>query len=77
MSSFARLFNPRGVAIVGATEDTIRAGGQALEAITSHGYTGGIFPVNPNYDTMGKRRCYKSVADIDQPCDVVVIAIPA
>ena len=77
MSNFERLFNPRGVAIVGATEDTIRAGGQALEAITSHGYTGGIFPVNPNYDTMGKRRCYKSVADIDQPCDVVVIAIPA
>jgi acetyltransferase len=26
---------------------------------------------------MGKLRCYKSVADIDQPCDVVVIAIPA
>jgi acetyltransferase len=77
MSSFERLFNPRGVAIVGATEDTIRAGGQALEAITSHGYTGGIFPVNPNYDTMGKLRCYKSVAEIDQTCDVVVIAIPA
>lgn len=77
MTDFSRLFNPRGVAIVGATEDTIRAGGQALEAITSHGYQGSVFPVNPNYDTMAGRRCYKSLADIDQPCDVVVVAIPA
>lgn len=77
MSSFERLFNPRGVAIVGATEDTIRAGGQALEAITSHHYRGGIFPVNPNYDTLMQQRCYKSLADIDQPCDVAVVAIPA
>ncbi|MBM3344630.1 MAG: CoA-binding protein, partial [Betaproteobacteria bacterium] len=77
MSRFEKLFNPRGVAVVGATEDTIRAGGQALEAITTHGYQGGVFPVNPNYDTMAGRRCYKSLADIDQPCDVAVVAIPA
>jgi acetate---CoA ligase (ADP-forming) len=77
MSDFTRLFNPRGVAIIGATEDTIRAGGQALDAITRNGYSGGIFPVNPNYDTLLKLRCYKSVADIDQPCDVAIVAIPA
>ena len=77
MSDFSRLLNPRGVAIVGATEDTIRAGGQALEAITSHGYSGGIFPVNPNYDTMAGRRCYRSLAEIDALCDVAVVAIPA
>ena len=77
MSGFTRLFNPRGVAIVGATEDTIRAGGQALYAISHHGYAGNILPVNPNYDTLGPHRCYRSIADIDQPCDVAVIAIPA
>ena len=77
MSDFSRLLNPRGVAIVGATEDTIRAGGQALEAITSHGYSGGIFPVNPNYDTLAGRRCYRSLAEIDALCDVAVVAIPA
>jgi acyl-CoA synthetase (NDP forming) len=77
MGSFERLFNPRGVAIVGATKDTIRAGGQALEAITSHGYRGGIFPVNPNYDTMAGMRCYRSLDDITKPCDVAVVCIPA
>ncbi len=77
MSDFSKLFNPCGVAIVGATEDTIRAGGQALDAITRNGFTGGIFPVNPNYDTLLKLRCYRSITDIDQPCDVAVIAIPA
>ena len=77
MSNFSRLFNPRGVAIVGATADTNRAGGQALDAIAHHGYEGGILPVNPNYDTIGKHRCYRSIAAIDQPCDVAVIATPA
>jgi acetyltransferase len=77
MSDLSRLFNPRGVAIVGATEDTIRAGGQSLDAITRNGYAGSIFPVNPNYDTLMKLRCYRSIADIDQACDVAVIAIPA
>ena len=77
MSDFSTLFNPRGVAIVGATEDPERAGGQALEAIGHYGYAGGIFPVNPNYDVMGERRCFRSVAEIDQPCDLAVIAVPA
>ncbi len=77
MSRFEALFNPRGVAIVGATEDTLRAGGQALEAITREGFTGGIFPVNPNYDTLMQRPCFPSLAAIDQPCDVAVVAVPA
>ena len=77
MSNFSRLFNPRGVAIVGATEDTHRAGGQALHAISQYGYAGRIIPVNPNYDALGKHRCYRSIAAIDQPCDVAVVAVPA
>ena len=77
MSSFSTLFNPRGVAIVGATADTNRAGGQALHALAHYGYTGNILPVNPNYDTLGKHRCYRNIADIDQPCDVAVVAVPA
>jgi acyl-CoA synthetase (NDP forming) len=77
MSNFSQLLNPRGVAVVGATLDTNRAGGQALYALSHYGYAGGIFPVNPNYDTLGDHRCYRSVADIDQTCDVAVIAVPA
>lgn len=77
MSSFSTLFNPRGVAIVGATADINRAGGQALHALTHYGYAGNILPVNPNYDTLGKHRCYRNITDIDQPCDVAVVAVPA
>ncbi|MEQ1774188.1 MAG: acetate--CoA ligase family protein [Burkholderiales bacterium] len=77
MSNFSKLLNPRGVAIVGATADTNRAGGQALDAISRYGYAGGIFPVNPNYDTLGTQRCYRGIAGIDQPCDVAVVAVPA
>jgi acyl-CoA synthetase (NDP forming) len=34
------LFNPRSVAIVGATQDTRRAGGQPLYSLTHQGYAG-------------------------------------
>ena len=77
MNNFSRLFNPRGVAIVGATADTNRAGGQALHALAHHGYEGNVLPVNPNYDIIGKHRCYRSITEIDQPCDVAVVAVPA
>ena len=77
MSNFSKLLNPRGVAIVGATDDTDRAGGQALHAIAQHGYSGGIFPVNPRHDTLGIHRCYRNITEIDQPCDVAVVAVPA
>ncbi len=77
MNSFTRLFNPLGVAVVGATADTNRAGGQALYALTQYGYAGGVLPVNPNYDKLGKHRCYRGITEIDQPCDVAVVAVPA
>jgi len=50
MSAFERLFDPRGIAIIGASADATRAGGQTLHALQRHGYRGGIYPVNPKYD---------------------------
>lgn len=75
--AFERLFNPRGIAIVGASGDLTRFGGQTVRALNTSGYRGGVFPVNPKYPDIDGRRCYASVADIDGPCDLAVIAVPA
>lgn len=77
MSSFEKLFNPRGIAIVGASPDANRPGAQTLAALARRGYAGGVYPVNPKYDEIGGRRCYASVEDVPQPCDVAVVALPA
>jgi len=77
MSDFSRLLNPCGVAVVGASEDTLRAGGQVLRALNEHAYAGAILPVNPKYKSLAGHRCYATLADLDHGCDVAVIALPA
>ncbi|MCC6610363.1 MAG: acetate--CoA ligase family protein [Burkholderiales bacterium] len=77
MRAFERLFEPRGIAIVGASGDITRFGGQTVRALNTSGYAGGVFPVNPKYPEIDGRRCYASLAQIDGPCDLAVIALPA
>ena len=45
----ARFLNPRGVAIVGASNDLTRIGGQPIRLLTEFGYKGKVYPVNPKY----------------------------
>ncbi len=77
MSAFERMFDPRGIAVVGASADPSRTGGQTVHALATYGYRGEVFPVNPKYDAIAGYRCYQSVDRIDRPCDVAVIALPA
>ena len=76
-NAFARLLEPRGIAIVGASADPARPGGQTVRALRDGGYRGGVYPVNPRYPEIDGYRCYPALADIDGDCDVAVIALPA
>ena len=74
---FARLFNPRAIAVIGASPETSRIGGQPIPILLESGYGGGIYPVNPKYPKIGDLACYASVADVPQPCDLAVVAVAA
>ena len=76
-SDFQRLFRPRAVAIVGASGNAARIGGQPLRSLTQFGYAGGVYPVNPKYKTLNDIVCYSRIAEIPRPCDVAIIALPA
>lgn len=71
------MFSPRGIAIVGANQDLSKPGRQTVLALERHGYRGMIYPVNPKYEEIGGKKCYRSIADIDGPVDVAVVALPA
>lgn len=77
MHALSYLFEPRGVAIVGASSDLTRIGGQPVRALNRFGFRGAVYPVNPKYQEIDGLRCYASVADIGGPCDVALIAVPA
>ena len=75
--SLEKLFNPRGIAIAGASGDPTRPGGQTVRALNQYGFRGGIYPVNPRYPELAGHRCFPSVGAIEGDCDLAVIALPA
>lgn len=77
MNAFERLFNPRGIAIVGASADPVRPGGQTVRALQQYGFRGGVYPVNPKYLDIAGYPCHPSLAQIEGECDLAVIALPA
>ena len=75
--SFERLFNPRGIAVIGASGDLTRISGQPIAALKNSGYKGGIYLVNPKYQELHELECYPSVDAIGKPCDLALVAVPA
>ena len=69
-------FEPKGVAVVGATPEPYR-GGHYLIANLTLGYQGPIYPVNPKYNEILGLKCYPRVSDISGPLDLALIFIPA
>jgi len=70
-----RLFNPRGVAFVGAVPDRDRYAGRTVEYCLGSGFAGAIYPVNPKYDSVFGLPCYKRLDDIPGLIDVVIILV--
>jgi len=74
---FERLIRPRAVAIIGASGDPARIGGQPLRSLTEFGYEGKVYPVNPKYKTLKDLICYPDISAVPRPCDVAIVAVPA
>ena len=70
------MFNPRAIAIVGASDDPTRIGGLPIRFLRQHGYTGKIFPVNPKYKEVAGLPCFPALTDIPEPVDLALIGIP-
>lgn len=73
-----KLFNPRTVAVVGATPKEGKVGNTILKNLLASG-TGllSIYAVNPRYDRIQGLKCYPSLSEIQGDIDLAVIAIPA
>lgn len=74
---FERLFNPRAIAVIGASGDLTRISGQPIQALQNAGFAGPVHLVNPKYRDLHGRACFPSAAAINQPVDLAVIAVPA
>ncbi len=68
--------NPRSVAVIGASEDQSKFGGRLYRMLLRHGYSGTVYPINPARETLLGIKTYRSVAELPEAPDMVVMAIP-
>lgn len=72
-----KLFNPKSVAVIGASNTKGKIGNIILENLEKGGYKGKIYPVNPKYEKIGGLDCCAAISDIKDEIDLAIIAIPA
>jgi acyl-CoA synthetase (NDP forming) len=70
----APLFEPRSVAVIGASGRTLRPGHQALLALEAIGFEGSVFPVTPTYKDIRGHPCFPSIEAVPGPVDLALIA---
>lgn len=71
------LLEPRSVGIIGASEREASLGSVLMRNMLEAGYKGKLFAINPKHDKVHGVACYKSVEDVPQRLDLVVIAVRA
>ncbi|MDP9427498.1 MAG: acetate--CoA ligase family protein, partial [Actinomycetota bacterium] len=71
------LLRPRGIALLGISGRPENLMSRPLRYLVEHGYAGGIYPVNPNYEELVGRRCYPTLADVPGPVDLVLVLVAA
>lgn len=72
-----KLFEPKFIAVIGASRKKDKLGYQILENIIKNGYKGKIFPVNPEADAILNLKCYSKITDIEENVDLAIVIVPA
>ncbi|MHB8155979.1 MAG: CoA-binding protein, partial [Desulfocucumaceae bacterium] len=70
-------FNPRTIAIIGASDHPMKPGGRPINALLNKGYSGKIYPVNPTRENINGLKCYPSILDVPDTIDLAIISIVA
>lgn len=69
-------FAPRNVALIGASPNPSKLSHGILENMRNYGFTGNIFPVNPQYKEIDGLICYPDIVSVPESVDLAVIVLP-
>ena len=70
------LFEPRAVAIIGASADANKHSSLVQRHLRQHGYAGRVFPINARNSEVLGERAYPSLDAIGQPVDHAFVNLP-
>ena len=77
IASLQPIVNPKSVAIIGAARYPGTIGNLLMRCILQSGFSGIVYPVNPNTEAVLSVKSYPSVLDIPGKVDMAIIAVPA
>jgi len=77
VTDFKYLFNPRHVAVVGASHSEGKIGYTVLKNIIDSGYKGRIYPINPKGGEILGKKVYTDIFSVDGEIDLALIVVPA
>lgn len=71
------IFSPRSIAVIGASRNPHKIGYEILQNILVQGYTGKVYPINPEAPTIMGLKAQPSVLAVKDEIDLAIIAVPA
>src|SRR5690606_13264786 len=76
-SALDAFFQPRNIAVIGASGDLGKMASRPLTYLRKHGFKGGIYPVNPKYEELGGFKCVGEIEALPADIDLALISLPA
>lgn len=74
---FDAIFNPKSVAMIGASKKPGKWGFMIINNIVMGGYKGKLYPVNPGESEIFGMKSYRNIKEIDDSVDLAMIAVPS
>lgn len=71
------LFNPKAIAVIGASDDPKKVGHAVLNNLIKFNYKGRLYPINPKTPEILGLKTYQKLSDTEDKIDLAVIIIPA
>jgi acetyl coenzyme A synthetase (ADP forming)-like protein len=72
-----QIFEPESIAIIGASNNTKKWGGNVLYNLIRGGYKGKIYPINPKDSVIQGLKAYNTVLDVPDSINMAVIVVPS
>ena len=73
--NLASFFNPKRIAVIGASDDPASTGYVILRNMIGKGFKGVVYPVNPSLEAVQGIEAYKSIGEIAEAVDLAVVTI--
>ncbi len=71
-----RIFKPKRIAVIGVTINPNSVGGKVLGNLVGGGFTGVVYPVNPQHEAVLGIHCFPDVESLPKTPDLAVICTP-